>query len=116
MRFKLDENLPAEIGGPLRALGHLVDTVGDEGLAGSPDETVVAAARRDQRILFTLDKGIANLVRFPAQSHGGIVMFRPASQERGAVAVFVMNHLDALLQLPLARKVTVVSATRIRIR
>jgi CRISP-associated protein Cas1 len=34
MRIKLDENLPAELADDLRRLGHLVDTVADEGLEG----------------------------------------------------------------------------------
>jgi hypothetical protein len=35
MRIKLDENLPAELAEDLRHLGHLVDTVTDEGLGQS---------------------------------------------------------------------------------
>jgi hypothetical protein len=34
MRIKLDENLPAALGGVLARLGHAVDTVPDEGLGG----------------------------------------------------------------------------------
>lgn len=58
MRIKLDENLPAELGDDLRGLGHDVDSVVTERLAGRPDSVVVTAARKADRILFTLDKGI----------------------------------------------------------
>jgi predicted nuclease of predicted toxin-antitoxin system len=58
MRLKLDENLPAEVAGDLRDRGHDVETVAEEGLAGRADRLVVAAARRERRILITLDKGI----------------------------------------------------------
>ncbi|HTE69448.1 MAG TPA: DUF5615 family PIN-like protein [Actinomycetes bacterium] len=34
MKLKLDENLPASAAESLRTLGHDVDTVADEGLAG----------------------------------------------------------------------------------
>ncbi|HKD05861.1 MAG TPA: DUF5615 family PIN-like protein [Bryobacteraceae bacterium] len=71
MRFQLDENLPAELAADLRAAGHDTDTVVDEDLKGEPDTLVLKAARDARRILFTLDKGIANLVRYPQDQHGG---------------------------------------------
>jgi hypothetical protein len=37
MRIKLDENMPASLVLALQALGHDVDTVPGEGLAGEPD-------------------------------------------------------------------------------
>ena len=67
MKIKLDENLPTELVDDLRALGHDADTVAEEGLRGAPDPTVVDAAYAADRILFTLDKGIGNLRRYPLQ-------------------------------------------------
>jgi predicted nuclease of predicted toxin-antitoxin system len=61
VKFKLDENLPAELAADLRGLGHEADTVFEEGLAGAADQVVLAAARNEGRVLFTLDKGIASL-------------------------------------------------------
>jgi hypothetical protein len=46
MRIKLDENLPAELADDLRRLGHVVDSVTDEGLAGRADSLVADAAPR----------------------------------------------------------------------
>ena len=40
MKIKLDENLPTRLGTLLESLGHLVDTVADEGLTGKPDTDV----------------------------------------------------------------------------
>jgi hypothetical protein len=37
VNFKIDENLPAEIGRDLREAGHEADTVHDEGMTGSAD-------------------------------------------------------------------------------
>ena len=37
LKIKLDENSPASLAGTLHALGHDVDTVPEEGLAGFPD-------------------------------------------------------------------------------
>jgi predicted nuclease of predicted toxin-antitoxin system len=61
VKFKLDENLPVELVRDLRGLGHDGDTVTEEGLRGAAHPIVVDAASVADRILFTLDKGIANL-------------------------------------------------------
>jgi predicted nuclease of predicted toxin-antitoxin system len=76
MRLELDENLPAELVEDLRALGHDTDSVVTEGLAGRPDRAVAGAARGAHRVLLTLDKGLADIRRFPPGSYGGIVLFR----------------------------------------
>ena len=83
MKFKLDENLPVELVADLRGLGHEADTVADEGLCGAADPAVVDAAFASDRILFTLDKGIANLQRYPLHRHAGIVLFRPDTSPTG---------------------------------
>ncbi len=61
MKFKLDENLPAELLADLQAMKHDADTVIGEGLTGSTDPPILAAAKREGRILFTMDKGIADV-------------------------------------------------------
>ena len=65
MKFKLDENLPVELAADLRGMGYDVDTVNDEGLRGAADPAVVNAALAAGRILFTLDKGIAQFAALP---------------------------------------------------
>ena len=77
MKFKLDENLPVELVTDLRRFGHDADTVTGAGLGGAADPAVVDAAFAADRILFTLDKGIANLQRYPISQHAGVVLFRP---------------------------------------
>ncbi|MGD1072961.1 MAG: DUF5615 family PIN-like protein [Bryobacteraceae bacterium] len=116
MKFKLDENLPLDFAADLRLAGHDADTVGEENLTGAADPIVVAAARREERILLTLDKGIANLVQHPAHTHAGIVLFRPGMSGRLAVLHFIRSRLAELLVRDLANRVTVVSERRIRIR
>jgi predicted nuclease of predicted toxin-antitoxin system len=116
MRFKLDENLPQELADDLVRLGHDADTVKGEGLVGAEDATVVQAARALDRILLTLDKGIASLLQYPLHEHGGVVLFRPDSSGRRTVLAFVRSRLPSLLEMELARRLTVVGHTRIRVR
>jgi predicted nuclease of predicted toxin-antitoxin system len=116
MRFKIDENLPAEVRGDLRALGHEADTVTDEGLAGVPDTSLLAKVQVEGRVLLTQDKGIANIRAYPPQHHAGIVLFRPRTTGRKAILSFVRRHLPAVLQLDLNGRLVVVSETGMRIR
>jgi predicted nuclease of predicted toxin-antitoxin system len=116
MRFKVDENLPKEIAEDLRSLGHDADTVGSEALAGRADEIILERAHTDRRIILTLHKGVANVIRYPAERHSGIVLFRPESSGRGAVLAFVRTRIAALLSLELEGHVTVVTRFAIRRR
>ena len=90
MKFKLDENLPVELVTDLRGLGHDADTVTGEGLRGAADPAVVEAALAADRILFTLDKGIANLQRYPIRQYAGVVLSRRAA---GSAKSFVTTGM-----------------------
>lgn len=116
MKFKLDENLPIELADDLRKVGYDADTVVEEGLRGADDPTVVDAAFFAGRILLALDKGIANLQRYPTQQHAGVVLFRPDASGRSQVLTFVRERLVDLLALDLAGRLTVVGPSRIRVR
>jgi predicted nuclease of predicted toxin-antitoxin system len=76
MRVKLDENLPVSSAAILASAGHDVDTVGQEGLSGAPDSDVVAAASAAERVLVSLDVGLADILAYPPGSHAGIVVLR----------------------------------------
>lgn len=116
MRFKIDENLPGELVADLRDLGHDAETVFDEQLSGAKDPILMEAASAEERILLTLDKGIANLERYPLAEHAGVVLFRPARTGRRVVLTFIRERLRSLLELDLRARLTVVGPTRIRVR
>lgn len=102
MKFKLDENIPVEL--------H------DERIAGATDEVILERARSEGRVLLTMDKGIADVRRFPPRRYAGIVLFRPASTGRGAVLAFVRRHLPDILRMDLAGWLLVVGERSIRAR
>lgn len=64
----------------------------------------------------TLDKGIASLLQYPINEHGGVVLFRPDATGRRAVLSFVRPRLSELMEMELAGRLTVVGQTRIRMR
>ena len=116
MKFKLDENLPAELAEDLACLGYDADTVEDEGLKGASDIEVLRAALESNRILMTLDKGVASLPNHSDRQHSGVVLFRPVQSGRGAVLEFVRSSLRSLLKIDLENRTVVVTPSRIRIR
>lgn len=87
MRFKIEENLPAEAAGILRGAGFVADTVGDENLAGANDETVASMSRSEGRILVTLDLDFANIRAYPPGEHAGIGVLRVKHQDKPTVLV-----------------------------
>ena len=76
MRLKLDENLGERLRPLLVGHGHDVDTVVEEGLGGAADDQVAVAAKREGRMLLTLDLDFSDITRFPPGGHPGIVVIR----------------------------------------
>src|SRR3954451_7026313 len=76
MRILLDENLPAELAAMLRALGHDVEDVPTEGLAGRPDNEVWAIAQSSARLLITQDIRFGDARMFTPGEHAGFVLLR----------------------------------------
>jgi predicted nuclease of predicted toxin-antitoxin system len=61
VNIKLDENVHTDVAGALRAQGHDVLAVHDQGLAGRPDAGLAQAVRAEGRGLVTFDLDFADL-------------------------------------------------------
>jgi hypothetical protein len=116
MKFKIDENLPAELKSDLVSAGHDAELVVDEGLQGSPDPPVLQAAQQEDRIFLTMDKGIADVRAYPPDQYAGIILFRPKSQGRLATLNFVRRYLPAILTADLKGHLLVATDAGVRIR
>jgi len=55
--------------------GFDVSDVIEEGLSGSPDPEVLAAATSEDRVLMTFDADFADVRNYPPGAHGGVVVF-----------------------------------------
>jgi predicted nuclease of predicted toxin-antitoxin system len=86
MRIKLDENMPARLVAVLGALGHDVDTVPSEGLAGRDDDQVWLAAQNAKRFLITQDLDFSDIRQFTPGTHHGLLLVRLRQPGREAVA------------------------------
>ncbi len=99
MKIKLDENLPERLVSELGLLGHDVDTVRAERLAGEADEQVWQAAQSVNRFLITQDLDFSDMRIYTPGTHGGLLLVRLAQPGRDAlvervVALFTTEPVD----------------------
>jgi predicted nuclease of predicted toxin-antitoxin system len=85
MKIKLDENIPLRAQAVLQQLGHDVDIVIQENLAGSSDNRVWQATQEADRFLITQDLDFADIQRFPPGSHAGVLVMRLGASGREAL-------------------------------
>jgi predicted nuclease of predicted toxin-antitoxin system len=116
VKIKLDENLSRQLKGPLSQQGHDVSTALEEGLLGKVDVEGGAAAKSENRMIFTLDLDFADLRKFLPGSHPGVILFRPRSMGPSAVNQFVLKFAQQTELSELARCLAVVEPHRIRVR
>jgi predicted nuclease of predicted toxin-antitoxin system len=76
MKFKLDENFGVRTQSLFAEFGHDVETVSQEGLSGATDADLFRFCVDEGRCLVTLDLDFADVIRFPPQQAGGIVVLR----------------------------------------
>ncbi len=116
MKLKLDENLPAAATELLVREGHDVTTVQYEALGGAPDEVVVGAAASEGRILFTLDRGMADPRAHPPGSHPGIVVFRLREQDVATTLDAIGRFVDTVDAAEIAACNVIVETDGYRVR
>lgn len=76
MKIKLDENLPVDLASTLSQLGHNVETVPEENLAGARDDVIWQMAQAEGRMLVTQDLDFSNVHQFRPGTHHGLLLLR----------------------------------------
>ena len=115
--FLLDEDVPSAVGRALTSAGHDVIEVRATNLRGRADEEVLAYAKVKNAILVTRDLGFANELRFPAETHSGILLLRfPPHMHASALAAEVASLIATLADADLRRNLTILEPNRIRQR
>jgi len=116
VKIKLDENLPDELADLLAASHHDVHTVRGESLVGRDDQTVFAAAVREQRLLITQDLDFSDLRQFKPGTHPGIVLVRLHDPSRRRLIERFRQIIGAEAVESWAHCFVVVSDKKLRIR
>jgi predicted nuclease of predicted toxin-antitoxin system len=99
LKIKLDENLPERLVSELDRLGHDVDTVRAEDLAGQADGEVWQATQSSNRFLITQDLDFSDMRRYTPGTHAGLLLVRLAHPGRDALvervaALFATEPVD----------------------
>lgn len=116
MRFKLDENLPADAAQVFREAGHDADTVLEESLGGEPDPRIASMCVREDRVLVSLDTDFADIRAYPPTDYPGIVVLRLSRQDKPHVLDVLRRIVPVLDSEPLAHHLWIVDDERIRVR
>jgi predicted nuclease of predicted toxin-antitoxin system len=116
VKFKLDENLPSELGALLRQSGHDAHSVRDEHLEGSTDTAIAQACHFERRVLITLDLDFADIRLYPPQQSSGIIVLRLARQDKNTVLAIIPRALELLQTERIAQRLWIVDESRTRIR
>ncbi|MGH7492567.1 MAG: DUF5615 family PIN-like protein [bacterium] len=116
MKFKLDENFGKRTQHLFKASGHETQTVREEGLQGSPDQTLFRHCLREQRCLVTLDLDFTDVTRFPPQQTAGIAVVRiPQNPSLPVLENLVQQLLHMLTLSSIDGQLWIIEAGRIRI-
>ena len=116
IKLKVDEDLGKAVTQLLQARGVSAEGVYEEGMSGWKDPDLWQVGQREERFLITADKGYADLRKYPAGTHHGVMLLRPDQEGiRPMVELLekVLNQYDISV---LSGTVTVVIARNIRIR
>ena len=92
MKIKLDENLPERLVAALQALGHDVDTVRAERLAGQDDADVWHATQAAGRFFITQDLDFSDVRLYTPGTHAGLLLVRLA--QPGLRLIRISGHLS----------------------
>lgn len=116
MRFKIDENLPAEFAATLAEAGFEACTVAEEALSGAADSVLLDRCRAESRVLVSLDLDFANLQVHPLRTHSGIIVFRCKSQDKLTLLSLLTRILPVLKRRSPEGHLWIVQVDRIRYR
>jgi len=76
VKFLADENIPPIIIDFIRKRGFDIKDIYKIGKSGLSDEGIMEIARAEKRILISFDKHFADIIKYPPNSHHGIIRIR----------------------------------------
>ena len=116
MKWKLDENFGSRTVNIFLEAGHDAETVLQEKLSGSTDDTLYEVCVREQRCLLTLDIDFADVLRFPPHPTAGIAVLRlPKNPSLRLLETLAGNLLQFLASESISGRLWIVEPGRVRV-
>ena len=116
MRFKLDENLQAEMARLFSRAGHDAVTVLEQGLGGVSDPDLATICVQERRAIVTLDIDFSDIRAYRPSAYSGIVVLRLDNQTRDHILEIGARFLRRLSSESLDGQLWIVEESRIRVR
>ena len=116
MKFLIDMPVTPDAAPHLRAAGHDAIHAVDLGLARSSDNELLAAARREGRIVITADLDYPRLIALQQADRPGVILFRGGAYSDREMLALLDRVLARASTLDLEHSIVVVDRTRIRRR
>jgi predicted nuclease of predicted toxin-antitoxin system len=116
LRFKTDENMPAEVAQLLIAAGHDALTVPDQKLGGKSDPDVAAVCKVEGRAIVTLDLDFGDIRAYPPAGFAGIIVLRLSRLDKPRILTAVRRLLPVLSHETPVGKLWIVDEARVRVR
>ena len=117
MQVLVDEDLPRSLVGELQRAGISAQHVLELGARGRSDDEILALARSKDLTLITGDVGFGNLLRYPLDSHAGIVIARfPNELATASTNAAIVAALRSLTAEEVHGTLVIIEPGRIRLR
>ncbi len=116
MKFKIDENLPAEIADILKSASYDAISVTDQGMKGVNDDTVIDVCSKEGRILVSLDLDFADIFAYPPKQYAGIMVIRVGIQEKYHIIDTFRRVIPLIGHETINQRLWIIEEGRVRIR
>ena len=116
MKFLTDESIFSATVSVLRQYGHDVKDIRELGFSGIDNGEVIEVAKKESRILFTVDKHFGNILKFPVGSNPGVVLLRIKPLTIEKVHPILEDFLKIVKEKEIRNSLVVIDNIKIRIR
>lgn len=99
----------------LRDWGHEAVHASTIGLARASDETLLALAYREQRVVVTADMDFPRMLALTAAAGPGVILFRGGSYSEAEMRDLLRRVFDAVAPEAIERSICVVDKARLRL-
>jgi predicted nuclease of predicted toxin-antitoxin system len=85
-------------------------------LQGKSDDKILAAAKREKRILVTFDLDFSNIINYPPGSHPGIIVVRLDVPSKKTIVQAIVQFVKTAKLEDIARSLVILEDKNYRIR